>query len=84
MREEVGMGKVAKVPVALVVVRMGGDPLLEVFLHLSYYPAHAALGGEYTNLAFFLLFGGQIDALFCFWVSNSQLVVCWDGWVLIF
>ena len=50
--EEVGMGKVAKVPVALVVVRMGGDPLLEVFLHLSYYPAHAALGGEYTNLAF--------------------------------
>ena len=53
--EEVGMGKVAKVPVALVVVRMGGDPLLEVSLHLSYYPAHAALGGEYTNLAFFLL-----------------------------
>ena len=53
--EEVGMGKVAKVPVALVVVRMGGDPLLEVFLHLSYYPAHAALGGEYTNLTFFLL-----------------------------
>ena len=55
MVEEVGMGKVAKVPVALVVVRMGGDPLLEVFLHLSYYPAHAALGGEYTNLTFFLL-----------------------------
>ena len=55
MVEEVGMGKVAKVPVALVVVRMGGDPLLEVFLHLSYYPAHAALGGEYTNLVFFLL-----------------------------
>ena len=54
--EEVGMGKVAKVPVALVVVRMGGDPLLEVFLHLSYYPAHAALGGEYTNLAFLLIF----------------------------
>ena len=51
--EEVGMGK--GVGVALVVVRMGGDPLLEVFLHLSYYPAHAALGGEYTNLAFFLL-----------------------------
>ena len=52
MGEEVGMGKAAKVPVALVVVRMGGDPLLEVSLHLSYYPAHAALGGEYTNLAF--------------------------------